>query len=164
METRSDSDFVRDLAYLALGTRFKRLGDLLQAGVAEAFAVRGVGLLPSQVPIMVALRRRPGLGISELVDQLGISQPAVSRAAGTLRRQGILVLAADPNDRRSRSAMLTRKGEQALAALEAAMFGRIAAAAEELCADLGSPLLAQLEQVENRLKTERFAARLERQR
>jgi DNA-binding MarR family transcriptional regulator len=154
------ADLIQRLGYLALGTRLKRIGEALQAGVNEAFAARGIPVQPGQVAILVALSNAE-LTVGELVAQLGLSQPGVSRSLGELTRQGLVVLASCGNDRRVRLARLTDEGRDLMVRIDASLFRLVEAAAARLCDGLDGPLLEQLTAIDRRLAHTPFAQRVE---
>lgn len=153
-------DLVARLGYLALGTRLKRIGEALQAGVNEAFAARGIPVQPGHVAILVALSSAD-LTVGELVAELGLSQPGVSRSLGELARKGLAAVASHGKDRRVRLAALTPDGRALIASVQADLFGPVEAAAERLCAGLDGPLLGQLDAIDGRLAERPFARRIE---
>src|SRR5690242_8698529 len=102
MESRS-TDLIAGLGYLALGTRLKRIGEALQAGVGEALAAHRIAVQPAQIPIMVALRRSGGMTVGELATLLGQSQPGISRGLGELAERKLVQLLPG-RDRRVRTA------------------------------------------------------------
>lgn len=153
-------DLIQRLGYVALGTRLKRIGEALQAGVADAFAAQGVAVQPGQVAILVALSSAD-LTVGELVVELGLSQPGISRSLGALTRQGLLTLDSHDHDRRVRVARLTGDGRALIQRIRTTLFGPVEAAAEQLCAGLDGPLLDQLEAIDDRLSAQSFAGRIE---
>jgi DNA-binding MarR family transcriptional regulator len=162
MKLADSWDVVQRLGHLALGTRFKRLGDHLQTGVSEALQEGGITVPPAQMPVLVALAERPTSTIGELVQALGISQPGVSRTLGAMERASLVEMTHSKGDRRVRQVKLTAVGKNALTQLQQGLFPRVAAAAEELCTGLKGDLIDQLTEVECRLKLETFASRIER--
>lgn len=159
MET--SADLVQRLGYLALGTRLKRIGEALQAGVNDAFVTRGIPVQPGQVAILVALSQSPGLTVGELVTELGLSQPGVSRGLGELARAGLVQLSADARDGRVRSTRLTDEGTALMTRIAATLFPRVAAAAAALCEGLKGDFLDGLATIDRRLDEQGFALRIE---
>jgi DNA-binding MarR family transcriptional regulator len=155
-----DSDAVARLGHLALGTRLKRLGEQLQAGVAEVVATSGILIQPAQMPLLVAIYEGGGaLTVAQLVEAIGTSQPAVSRNLGTLERAGFVTFHQDSTDGRVRRAALSKKGLTLLDRLRTDLFPPVAAAAEQLCD--GLDLLAALTTIEQRLRDRPFSRRVE---
>ncbi len=155
------TDLIQRLGYLALGTRLKRIGEALQAGVNDAFVARGIPIQPGQVAILVALSQSSGLTVGELVVELGLSQPGVSRSLGELARIGLVCLSADDRDRRVRSASLTDEGCALMTRIADTLFPQVAAAAGLLCEGLGGSFLDGLATIDRRLGERSFARRIE---
>jgi DNA-binding MarR family transcriptional regulator len=147
-------DVVEQLGYLALGTRFKRLGERLQAETTRFIAADGLAVPASAFPLLAALERPGGLAIGELADAVGVSQPAVTRTVTRLARDGLVTVASEATDRRRRSVQLTEAGDEVVARAREAVWPHIEAAVAGACAGLEGPLLAQLAELEARLDAE----------
>jgi DNA-binding MarR family transcriptional regulator len=160
MET--PDDVVAKLGYLALGTRLKRAAEQLQSGVAEVLAGQSEAVAPAQLPVLVAIAEGKALTVAQLVQAIGVSQPAVSRMLRTLEAKGLVTTAADSVDARVRRLTVTAKAEALLETLRTSLFPKVAAAAEELCS--GIDLLDQLAVVESRNREMPFAERIRRAR
>ena len=153
MEKASESprDLIATLGYLCLGSRLKRLGERMQAGVAQHLAARGLDVQPAQLPLLWALIESGPLTIGALGERLGISQPGVSRAVAALEVQG-LVRPADPaRDRRQRQLAISPQGEALIAHLSATLFPAIEQAVATLCNTAGPDLLGQIDLIEDGL-------------
>ncbi len=155
------ADLIQRLGYLALGTRLKRIGEALQAGVNESFVASDIPVQPGQVAILVAVSQRSNLTVGELVIELGLSQPGVSRSLGDLARLGLVCLSADDRDRRVRSANLTDEGGALMTRIASTIFPRVAAAAAMLCEGLDGGFLDELTTIDRRLGERGFARRIE---
>src|SRR5579871_387971 len=104
-------DLVGELGYLTLGSRFRRLGERLQAGVAELARAADIPVSPALLPILMALAEHP-LPVSGLVARLDIAQPGVTRSVAKLLEDGLIEVATGTkdDDRRQRKFRLSRKG------------------------------------------------------
>src|ERR1700712_5300481 len=99
-ERRDLRDVLAAEGAVMLGSRLKRLAERLQAG-AERIAVDcGLPTQPSQMPLLAALHRRGPLSVSDAVDLLGISQPAVTRILARLVDIGLVDTSRDGRDQR----------------------------------------------------------------
>ena len=155
-----EKDVVAQLGHLALGTRLKRIAEQLQSGVAEILAEWGSPIPPGQLPLLVAIGEGNALTVAQLVDALGVSQPAVSRMLSALQRARLVTMEADPDDARVRRAMLTPLSKQLLEKIRSVIFPKVAAAAAELCDGLG--MLDRLAEIEARNRQLAFAERIRR--
>lgn len=145
-------DIVRQLGYMTLGTRLKRIGERLQAQTQTLISEREspeAGSVNS--PVLAALSRNGALSIGELAQAIGQSQPGITRMIGKLKARGLAEIVPDPDDRRISKVSLTKAGEELTAKLEADAWAAVAAAVEDACTDLSGPLLEQLDHLEDRL-------------
>lgn len=77
---RDIEDVVRALGYLTLGSRFRRLGEQLQAGTQDILAELGSNVPVAQLPLLAALDRLGPLSVGEMARAMGISQPGITAA------------------------------------------------------------------------------------
>jgi DNA-binding MarR family transcriptional regulator len=142
------TDVVRELGYLALGTRLKRIGERLQAQSQVLIDEVGISLPASHFPMLVALARLGPLGVGELAQALGVSQPAVTRMLQRLEREGLVKSQTTSRDRRVRPIALTRAGRQLVERSKQLIWPRIEAAVADACSAATGPLLARLAALE----------------
>ena len=84
-------DIIADAGYLFIATRMKRLADRMQADALKIFERNGFGeVTPAHMPVLYALSQKDGQSIGELVQQMGISQPAVTRTVTGMAREGFV--------------------------------------------------------------------------
>ena len=152
------SDILRDLGPVFLGSRLKRLAERMQAGAAGILAEAGLPLQPAQAPLLAALEQGP-LTVGELVDTVGYSQPAITRAAGQLVSLG-LVRSERGADQRRRTLSLTPAGEAAMARIRRLVWPRIGEAVSALLDGLSGPLLDQVAGIEAALAAQSLDARV----
>src|SRR5256885_16046201 len=93
-------DVVKELGYLTLGTRLKRLGERLQAQTQVLLEGAGIGFPASHFPILAALERLGPLSVGELTEALGVTQPGVTRLLDKLESEGWVQSGQLANDRR----------------------------------------------------------------
>lgn len=148
---RDIEDVVRALGYLCLGSRFKRLGEQLQAGTQAILAQLGGALAAGQHPMLAALDRMGPLTVGEMALAMGLSQPGVTRSLVQLADLGVIEMRASPEDGRIRIATLTPAGQDLVVRAKAGAWPSVEAAVAEVCADLDGPLLDQLAAIESRL-------------
>lgn len=67
-----------------------------------------------QFKAMVAVTNSPGLGVSQLAEQLSIGQPAASQLVEQLVKRGYVQRDADPEDRRRVRLVASEEGEMRL--------------------------------------------------
>jgi DNA-binding MarR family transcriptional regulator len=144
-------DVVKSLGYLCLGSRFRRIGERLQADTQQMIEEFGVGIQAAQYPFLGAIDRLGPLTIGELAQAVGITQPGATRTASQLMELGFLSMQPSAEDQRRRVVSLTPEGQELVEYSKQQVWPRIAAAVADLCEDLDGPLLAQLAAMEDGL-------------
>jgi DNA-binding MarR family transcriptional regulator len=144
-------DVVRTLGFLTLGSRFKRIGERLQADTQRIMDEMGVPLQASQYPFLAAVDRLGPLTIGELADAVGITQPGATRALAQLVDSGVLDARQAPEDQRRKVVKLTKKGRRLVETAKREVWPRVEEAVRDLCSGLSGPLLDQLGAIEDGL-------------
>jgi DNA-binding MarR family transcriptional regulator len=144
-------DVVRELGYLTLGTRFKRIGERLQAHTQRILDAHGLEVPAGQFPFLAALDQAGPLTIGELADAVGVTQPGATRAAAQLADAGYVTITQASEDQRRKVVALTTEGKRLVAAGKRTAWPLIECAVGELCRRLEGPLLAQLVALEDGL-------------
>ena len=75
---------------------------------------RESGLSMSQIGALFHLNKAGKCGVTELGGHLNVSNAAVSQMLDRLAQQGLILRSEDPQDRRSKTIVMTEKGEQIL--------------------------------------------------
>jgi DNA-binding MarR family transcriptional regulator len=145
-------DVVKELGFLALGTRFKRIGEALQAQAQALLASKGMDMPAAHFPLLAALDRLGPLGVSELSQAVGVSQPVVSRSLLGLESNGLVQSTPVAADRRVRCIRLSRKGRELVRHAKSAVWPVIEAAVAQACKPLKGSLLDQLSALEAALE------------
>jgi len=143
-------DIVRELGYLTLGSRLKRIGERLQGQAQLVLEDSGISLPSSHFPLLAALDRLGPLSVGELAEAIGISQPAVTRMLDRLESEGLVKSNPPARDRRIRPVALTKAGAKLIFRAKRSVWPKIEAAVAEACAGAGAagPLLTQLTALE----------------
>ncbi|WP_416064320.1 MarR family winged helix-turn-helix transcriptional regulator [Rhizobium sp. ZK1] len=144
-------DIVKSLGYLCLGSRFRRIGERLQADTQQVIEELGVSIQAAQYPFLGAIDRLGPLTVGELAQAVGITQPGATRTASQLMELGFLDMQQSAEDQRRRVVSLTPKGQELVDYSRQQVWPRIAAAVADLCRDLDGPLLEQLAAIEDGL-------------
>ena len=155
-------DVVKELGYLTLGTRLKRLGERLQAQTQVLLEYEGVDLPASHFPVLAALDRLGALNVGELTEAVGMSQPGVTRLLDKLVAEGLVSSAQLADDRRVRTIALTKSGRQLIERSKRTAWPMIEAAVADACAGPAQPLLTVLAALETALAAAPLDSRAER--
>jgi DNA-binding MarR family transcriptional regulator len=95
----------------------------------------GLGLGRAHHRVLYFVGRRPGITVSQLLGILRITKQSLGRVLGTLVRDGYVVRAAGPRDRRQRLLRLSEKGQALESRLTENQRARIARAYREAGAE-----------------------------
>jgi DNA-binding MarR family transcriptional regulator len=155
-------DVVKELGYLTLGTRLKRLGERLQTQTQVLLEEADVGLPAAHFPVLGALDRLGAMNVGELTEALGISQPGVTRLLDRLETEGLVLSTQLADDRRVRTIELTKAGRQLVSRAKRTAWPRVEAAVADACAGPVQPLLVILAALEEALAAAPLRIRAER--
>lgn len=154
------TDILQSMGPVALGSRLKRAGVLMQSISQDWLEEQGCEIASTHMPVMLALYREGQASTGELAQMLGIAQPGVSRMVEQLERAGWLKSTCGKTDRRVREIRLSDKGREFAVKANREYWPRIGAAVEAICAELQGDLLSQLSGLETRLGAGEFQARI----
>lgn len=155
-------DVVKELGYLALGTRLKRLGERLQAQTQVILEAADIDLPASHFPVLAALERLGALNVGELTAAVGMSQPGVTRLLDKLAADSLVHSTQSAADRRVRTIELTKSGRQLVAKAKRTVWLTVAASVADACTGSAEALLPVLAALETALEKESLGARSER--
>ena len=145
-------DVLAEMGYLALGSRLKRLAERMQADATKVFADRGLPIQGTHFPLLAALTTYGPLSVTEAVEAVGISQPAVTRIHNALQKLGITTTSRVKGDNRQKLIRLTAKGEALLEALKADLWPQVRRAAQGLCEGEETDFLSWITRLETALQ------------
>ena len=146
-------DVVRELGFLTLGSRLKRLGERLQAQTQELLQEAGIDVPASHMPLLAALDRLGPMSVGGIAQALGTSQPGVTRQLATLQALDLVASTPSPNDSRQRTASLTANGRKLVSRAKRKAWPVVEAAVVHACGPSGPSMLCQLAAVEDALAT-----------
>ena len=158
-------DLVGELGYLCLGSRFRRLGERLQAGVVELARQADIAIAPAHFPVLIALAEKPR-SVGGLVMRLDIAQPGVTRSVAKLLEDRLIEIApgAPDDDRRQRQLRLSSKGSALLDRARAELLPDIERAVAAICAAPADDLLGYLDRLDDALREAPLEARVRAER
>lgn len=112
-------DFIKELGYLAIATRMKRLTDRFMRGAIEVYQSFNIDFEPRWFALFYLLHSRgEPLSISEISQSLKMSHPAVIQISQMLVKKGLIESFQDGGDRRIRRLGMTAKGKEMASALQ----------------------------------------------
>jgi DNA-binding MarR family transcriptional regulator len=144
-------DLVRDFGYLTLGSRFKRIGERMQADVQRLTAAHGFELHGALWTLLGVVERDGPITVGEIAQSLGIAQPGVTRSLAQLEVRGLVRPLRSDADQRVKRAALTEEGRRLVDHAKREIWPRVEHAVAEICEGLEGPILEQLAQIEEAL-------------
>lgn len=137
----------------------RHLIELLDGAVQQSYADAGLRYRPRYTPLMRALAQQRSATVGELAALAGITQPAATQTVALMKKEGLLLVAADGDDGRQRMVRLSPQGEAMLPQLEAC-WKATRRAADSLDAELPFPLSECLAQAITVLEQRSFGDRI----
>lgn len=141
-----------------LGTQLRHLLELLDGDVAQQYKDAGLDYRPRFTPVVRALKALETASIGQIAEAAGITQPAATQTVSLMKKDG-LVTVEPGQDGRQRLVRLSVHGKAMLPALESC-WAATKAAADDLDAQLASPLSACLSEAIAALEEKPFLARI----
>jgi DNA-binding MarR family transcriptional regulator/N-acetylglutamate synthase-like GNAT family acetyltransferase len=154
-------DVLAEMGYLALGSRLKRLAERMQADATKAFADRGIPVQATHFPLLAALTTYGPLSVTEAVEAVGISQPAVTRIHNSLQKLGLTRTAPVKGDNRQKQIRLTPKGEALIEDMKHDIWPHVRRAAQALCEGPDTDILGQIARLEEGLQSRPIHLRIQ---
>ena len=153
-------DFIKELGYLAIASRLKRLTDRFMRSANKVYKSLNIDFEPRFFTVfyLIFTQGKP-LSISEISNSLNITHPAVIQAAQMLTKKGLVDSYQDDADRRIRRLTLTAKGKR-LADFLLPIWNDFEAATAELFTDAQVDMRSVIQSIENQLDKEELADRI----
>ena len=150
-------DFVNELGYLALATRFKRLSEAMVHSGREMYKELGIDVEPNWYLIFKLLKKYETLSVTEMANKLHFSHPSVITLISKMEQNGYVRFSSDTRDARKRNYTLTEKAVGALPKLEAIWHAGTVGVQNLFSPD--SRFLEELEYLEIQLSKQNFKQR-----
>lgn len=154
-------DVLAEMGYLALGSRLKRLAERVQADATRAFSDRGIPVQATHFPLLAALTTYGPLSVTEAVEAVGISQPAVTRIHNSLQKLGLTRTVPVKGDNRQKQIRLTPKGEALVEDMKHNIWPHVRRAAQALCEGPDTDILSLITRLEEGLQARPIHVRIQ---
>ena len=150
-------DFVNELGYLALATRFKRLSEAMVHSGREMYKELGLDVEPNWFLIFKLLKKYETLSVTQIANKLHFSHPSVITLISKMEQNGYLQSSSDDKDARKKNYTLTDKAHEKLPQLEE--IWHAGTVGVQNLFDTDSRFLEELEQLEVHLSKKSFKQR-----
>lgn len=153
-------DFIKELGYLAVASRMKRLTDRFMRGGSQAYKSLGIDFEPRWFTVFYLIYTQDSpLSISEIASSLKISHPAVIQTTQMLIKKGLIKSFQDSQDRRIRRLAITGKGKELVNFL-IPIWNDFETATSELFEKADVDMLDIIKRIEARLDEEDVGSRI----
>ena len=152
-----EKDFLRELEYLGITARLKRMSDSLSYSIRELYKFEAVDIEPSWHLVFLYLKKHKTRTMTELSEALHISQPAIVKMINKMKKRGYLEVIKDSQDNRKKQLQLSKKAQNALPKFE-----RIWSAGQQSIKDMlkmNDEFLITLEKFEREIERKNFKDR-----
>ena len=113
-----DNDFIKELGYRALDSRFKRISDRMSHDVRKLYQELDLDVEPNWYLIFMLLQKKDKVSIAYIAKHLGYSHPSVVVIVKKMSKKGYLKTEQDQKDKRKQIVSLTNKACKLLPKLE----------------------------------------------
>lgn len=156
-------DFIKELGYLAIATRMKRLTERFMRGAIDVYQSFNIDFEPRWFALFYLLHSLgTSLSISEIAQSLKMSHPAVIQISQMLVKKGLIESKQDDEDKRIRRLSLTDKGKDLTSALQP-IWNDFEIATSKMFEGAGIDILDIVQRIESELDKEAISARIIKQ-
>ncbi|MEL6660473.1 MAG: MarR family winged helix-turn-helix transcriptional regulator [Bacteroidota bacterium] len=152
-------DFIKELGYRALDSRFKRISDRMAHDIRKVYREQGLEIEPNWYLVLLLLKEHTELSIAQIAERLGYAHPTMAILVKKMVSKGFLVTNADAQDKRKQLISLSPKTVRMLPQLEEVWAQCDAAILEVLAEDL--QILPLLDAIEGQLGAQSFYQRFQ---
>src|SRR5450432_2990240 len=103
-------NFYDKVGKMAIGSRLRRLSELLTEQAAEVYSLYGVEIQPKWFPVFYVLSAGEEKSISQIAQEIGHSHPSVSTIVKEMVKKDVLMKGDNKKDGRENYVKLTTKG------------------------------------------------------
>ena len=153
-------DFYSQASKLALGSRLRRLSEMLTEDASKVYALYQVPLDPKWFPVFYVLSHQEEASITEIAQIIGHSHPSVSQIIKEMKKTELVVTNKSVNDARVNVAKLSATGRQLIPEIEK-QYSDVTQAVENLLLQTQHNLWKAIEEVEFLLAEKSFFIRVE---
>lgn len=152
-----EGHFLRDLEFLGVTARLKRLSDVLTTNIKDLYLANGVDIEPSWHLVFLFLKQHGSATMTEIATSLQLSQPAMVKMINRMIAKEYLDVVPDDDDGRKKNIRLSARARNHLP-----VFERIWAAGQESIKDIvdaQTAILTHLEYLEEQIRVKSFKDR-----
>ncbi|MFA8342877.1 MAG: MarR family winged helix-turn-helix transcriptional regulator [Rhodothermaceae bacterium] len=107
-----ENDFLRELEFLGVTARLKRLSDTLSKHIKDLYKENNLEIEPSWHLIFLYLEKNGVSTMSEIAEALHFSQPAITKMLNRMSNKGYIEVTRDKTDTRKKNIQLSKKAKK----------------------------------------------------
>ncbi|HAY34570.1 MAG TPA: helix-turn-helix domain-containing GNAT family N-acetyltransferase [Ignavibacteria bacterium] len=142
---------IKQLGNIAIGTRLRMLTDKFISDADKIYKTLDVDFEPRLFTVFYLINQKKSITITELAEQLGYTQPAVTQIANTLISKKLISAVKEKKDSRKKILTITKKGDELLLEL-IPVWQDIENSVKELIHETGYDVLFVLSKLESVLE------------
>lgn len=143
-------NIINQLGFIAIGTRFRMITDRLMQDADKIYKSMDLDFEPRLFIVFYLINQRKQITTTELAEQLGYSQPAITQIINILLKKKIIRSVKSKSDSRKKVITIAPKGEELLLKL-IPVWQEIENSVKDLFSDTGFDILFVLDKIESEL-------------
>lgn len=113
-----ENDFLKELEYLGLIARLKRLSDSIFYSIRDLYKLKNIDIEPNWHLVFLILKKHKTRTMTEIAGSFQLSQPAIVKIINKMRKKGYIDILNDTSDNRKRQLQLSQKAINELPGFE----------------------------------------------
>lgn len=114
----SETDYLKELHYLGITARLKRLSDSMTYSIRALYKSRNLDIEPSWHLVFLILQEKGSFTMTEIALSFNYSQAAITKMLAKMAKAGYLDFVPNEKDNRKKQVILSEKAKQALPEFE----------------------------------------------
>lgn len=156
-----NNDFIKELGYKALDSRFKRISEKMAYSVKKLYKDLDHDIEPNWYLVFMILRDKGALSLVDIAESLGYSHPSIVITVKKMNSSGYLIVKKDESDKRKQIVSLSPKAIKLMPEFEILWNSCEAAILNVLQEDLS--ILGYLDNIESALEETSFYYRFKQE-
>jgi len=148
---------------MALGSRLRRLSELITEDAAQIYKMYGVDLQPRWFPVFYVLSDKDDMTITEIANEIGHSHVSVSQIVKSMLKKGFVVEKNHKHDKRKTVVALSKAGREISAKIQD-QYEDVQKAIEQALAETNHDIWKAIDEWEHLLQRKTLIRRVEEQR
>ena len=113
-----ENDFLKELEFLGITARLKRLSDTLSYSIKDLYKSQGIDIEPSWHLVFLILKNEKEITLTEIAGALNFSQPAMTKMITRMKNKGYVEISISKKDTRKKLIFLSEKAKKELPKFE----------------------------------------------